>query len=182
MNYRQAKRKAANQAVIGFVVMVSGIIASLVSAMKMIYFRLDDGTALSGMLTAPLKNLISYLYYQPWFPKWLWQICPTPNPYALNDPENFKFLVVYVAIFVGAAISASASKSRRRLAKINEEIENEMLRQSLRGESAARSRATMEENAVIPQQSIFSQVHQLYLAPIVVTIIGALLLKFGFGI
>ncbi|OEC34390.1 YniB-like protein [Pseudomonas cuatrocienegasensis] len=182
MNYRQAKRKAANQAIIAFVVMVSGLIASIVSAMKMIYFRLDDGTALSGMLTAPLKNLISYLYYQPWFPEWLWQICPTPNPFAITDPENIKFLVVYAAIFVGAAISAGARKSKVRLAKINEEIENELLRQSLRGESTSNSRASMEENAVIPQQSIFSQVHQLYLAPIVVTIIGALLLKFGFGI
>ncbi|SDH57529.1 YniB-like protein [Pseudomonas flavescens] len=182
MNYRQARQKALSRVTIGLLISLAALAGTMVSLMKMIYFRLDSGSALSGILTGPFQNLISFLYYQPWFPKWLWKIAPAPDPLYLGAPENVKFAAIYLGVFVGAAILSSGRKSQIRLATINEEIEHEVLRQSLRGESAQRSRAEMEERAVIPKQSIFGQVHQLYIAPIVVGILVALVLRFGFAI
>ncbi|WP_417781759.1 YniB family protein [Stutzerimonas xanthomarina] len=182
MNFRQAKKKARLLKICGAAIGLPALVVTFISVLKLFYYSLDDGTALGGMVAQPLQRLVEFIYHQPLFPKWLWEYCPTPNPYALSDPNNLKFLVVYITIFIGAAVVSSGNALSRRLTRISQEIEDELLRQSLRGQSERRSREEMESTAEISSSSVFSQVHQLYLAPIITAVIGALLLKFLFGI
>ncbi|WP_089724636.1 YniB family protein [Candidatus Thiosymbion oneisti] len=55
-------------------------------------------------------------------------------------------------------------------------MEDQIIEESVKGQKA-RTREQIERETEIPSSSIFSQFHQLYLAPIVVGIILALLLK-----
>ena len=105
-----------------------------------------------------------------------WEHSPTPNYMNLSEPQNINFIIIYISLFFGFAFLASAKKLSNRLAAINEKIENQLIEESLRG-GAIRTREEIENSTVIPSNTIFSQFHQLYLAPIVTAIAGAILIK-----
>ena len=50
MNYKEAKRKAISKKVIGLAIVVSTLISTVISLLKMLYFRMDDGTEISSAL------------------------------------------------------------------------------------------------------------------------------------
>lgn len=63
-----------------------------------------------------------------------------------------------------------------RLKKIDLDIQNQLIQESMRG-NTIRSRVEIEKNTSISNYSIFSQVHQLYLSPLIVTVIAGIFLK-----
>ncbi|HEB96787.1 MAG TPA: yfeABCD locus regulator [Sedimenticola thiotaurini] len=178
MNYQQAKNKVVIKRILGAGIGVPAFISTVVSLLKMIYFRIDDGTELGGMIARPLKTLVSWAYENSHqFIGWFWEYSPTPDQMNLVKSGNGYFLFIYLLIFIGAAFFVSGNKLARRLQKINQKIENQFIEESIKGEEA-RSREEIERETEIPKSSIFSQFHQLYLAPIVVGLVVALLLKF----
>lgn len=85
-------------------------------------------------------------------------------------------MICYLLIFVGAATYNSGKKLYLRLKKVDLDIQNQLIQESMRG-NTIRSRAEIEKNTSISNYSIFSQVHQLYLAPLIVTVIAGIFLK-----
>ena len=144
--------------------------------LKMIYFRLDNGSQLGGMIARPFQNLVSFIYEHTQFLNIFWKISPTPNHLQLSEIGNIYFIGIYLMVFVGAAFYSAGVKLSRRLDGIKEKIENQVLEESIKGEKA-RSREEIENSTEIPTSSVFSQIHQLYLAPVITGIIGAVLLK-----
>ena len=63
-----------------------------------------------------------------------------------------------------------------RLRKINEKIENQVIEESIKG-SVRRTREQIESETIIPANSIFTQIHQLYLAPVITAVVGAIVLN-----
>ena len=143
----------------------------------MLYFRVDDGTQLGGMIGRPLKMLVSWTYDNTQqYIGWFWRHSPTPDIANIWNPENGYFLVAYFLIFIGMAFWASGGRLADRLCDVNKKIEDQIIVESIRGEKA-RSREQMQKETEIPRHSIFLQFHQLYLAPIIVGIILAMLIK-----
>ncbi len=161
---------------IGVVISVPAIISSVVSMLKMLYFRLDSGSQLSGMIARPFKALVSFIYENTQFLNVFWKISPTPNHLQISEIGNVYFIGIYFMVFVGFAFYSVGIKLSRRLDGIKEKIENQVIEESIKG-NKARSREEIENSTEIPSTSIFSQVHQLYLAPIATGIIVAMLLK-----
>ncbi len=161
---------------IGITISVPTIISSVISMLKMIYFRLDNGSQLGGMIARPFQNLVSLVYEHTQFLNIFWKISPTPNHLQLSEIGNIYFIAIYLMVFVGAAFYSAGTKLSRRLDGIKEKIENQVLEESIKGEKA-RSREEIENSTKIPSNSIFSQFHQLYLAPIITGIIVTVLLK-----
>lgn len=142
----------------------------------MVYFRLDDGTQLGGMIARPFKELVIVIYQKTQYLSFFWERSPAPNHTNFSEPHNFYFMIIYLLIFVGFAFYASGAKLASRLAEINEKIENQLIEESIKGNNA-RSREEIEKETDIPSNSIFSQFHEMYLAPVITALVGAALIK-----
>lgn len=176
MNYKVAKRKVIIKNMIGLAVAVPAIVSTAISFLKILYYRIDDGSQIGGVFSRPFKQFVAWIYENTRFLNLFWEHSPTPDQMHLSDPNNFYFLVIYMLFFVGLAFLASGKKLRVRLTKINQKIENQLIEESIKGDSA-RTREQIEQSTEIPSYSIFRQLHQLYLAPIVTAVIGAIIVK-----
>lgn len=176
MNFKEAQRKAVSKKVIGVAIALPSIISTVVSLLKMLYFRLDDGTQMGSFIARPFKQFVSWAYENTQFLNIFWQHSPTPNQTNFPDTQNIYFIAIYILFFVGLAFVASGIKLSVRLAKINQKIEDQLIEESIKG-TTGRSRTEIEESTDIPSSTIFSQLHQLYIAPVVTAVIGAVIIK-----
>lgn len=176
LNFYQAQKKARSKKMIGILIVVPTVISTIISILKMLYFRMDNGSKIGGAIAGAFKNLVSPIYENTQFLNFFWTYSPTPDQMHLGNPNNIYFIIIYMAFFVGIAFLASGKKLTIRLIKISEKIENQIIEASIRGKSH-RTREQIEQLTDIPSPSIFSQFHQLYFAPVVTAVIGAILIK-----
>jgi hypothetical protein len=176
VNFKGAKNKSIRSRVLGAAIIGPAIISSSVSFLKIIYYRLDDGTRLGSIIAQPFKDLTSWVYQNTPYLNFFWENSPVPDHLNLSNMQNFYFLAIYLLVFIGFAFYASGTKLSSRLATINEKIENQLIEESIKG-AGARSREDIERSTEIASNSIFSQIHQLYLAPVVTGVVGAALIK-----
>ena len=176
MHYRQAVKQSIIKRIFGSFVFLLGAVSSAISFLRMLYFNFDDGTAIGGAIAKIFQKIVYAIYEHTQFLNFFWEHCPTPSLNQLNTHDNLYFIVLYISIFIGIALYSSGKKLAIRLKAINEMIEDQLIRESLRGEMA-RSRREIESTMSVENSSIFSQVHQLYIAPLVITIVGGILLK-----
>ena len=172
MHYQGARKRSIVKRIIGAAIVFPALISTVISFLKMLYFRLDDGTRFGSALARPFKQAVSWVYEQTQFLGFFWDHSPVPDQFNLSEIQNLYALIVYFGIFVGAALYASGRKMAARLAVIDEKIENQLIEESVKGVHG-RSRKEIEQSTAIPSSSVFTQAHQLYLAPIIVGIIVA---------
>lgn len=142
----------------------------------MFYYRLDDGSRFGEAISRPFKNLVVLVYDNTNFLNVFWRYSPIPDQMNIKEPQNLYFLLIYLMTFLGFAFFSSGKKLARRISAINAKIENQIIEESIKG-NRARTRQQIEQETVISTNSIFSQFHQLYLAPVVTAVIGAVLAK-----
>lgn len=176
MNYKQALNKSRLKRLIGFIILSIGVISSVVSLLRMLYFNFNDGTAIGGALSKVFQKLVYLIYENTQFLNIFWENCPTPNLNQLNTEDNIYFICLYILIFIGAALYSSGKKLAIRLNEINRIIEDQLIHESIRN-GVMRTRQELENDTHINDSSIFAQVHQLYIAPLVITVIGGIVLK-----
>lgn len=176
MNFHEAKSKVWTYKIIGVLIALPAIISTIISMLKMLYFRLEDGTAMGAAIARPFKQLVSVVYENTQALALFWQRSPTPTLDELMSRQNFYFLVFYILVFVGLAFFTSGGKLNRRLRKINQKIEDQLIAESIKGDGG-RNRQQIEESIDVQPSTIFSQFHQLYLAPIVVAVVGGIFMK-----
>ncbi len=176
MNFQEAKKKYLLYRLIGVLIIVPSVISTVISFLKMIYFRLDDGTQFGFALAQPFKKMVAYVYQNTDFLVLFWENSPIPNHMNIPEPQNIPFILIYLTVFVGIAFWGTGTGLSRRLRKIRKKIEDQVIEESIKG-SAARTHAEISETVVIPSNGMFSETHKLYLAPIIVTVIGAILVK-----
>ncbi len=176
MTYDEAKKKILIKWLVGAPVVVAASLSSAVSALKMFYFGLDNGDQLSNAIALPIKRLVYLIYENTNFLEFFWKHSPIPTPKELLSNSNIQFFVIYLIIFVGMALVGSARSLSARLAEIDKEIENELIRESVKGKPP-RKRQEIQEQVSVPKPSWLSQFHTLYLAPIVVGLVVAAIAK-----
>lgn len=176
MNFHEAKSKVWTYKVIGVLIALPAITSTIISMLKMLYFRLGDGTAIGAAIARPFKQLVSVVYENTQALALFWQRSPTPTLDELMSRQNVYFLVFYILVFVGLAFFTSGGKLNRRLRKKNQKIEDQLIAESIKGDGG-RNRQQIEESIDVQPSTIFSQFHQLYLAPIVVAVVGGLFMK-----
>lgn len=181
MNIREAQKKALWKMAGGALIGILSLISTIMSLLLMLYYHTADGTRLGNAIALQVKRLISFCYEHTSALHWLWDLAPIPDIRNPMSKESLVFAVVYLGVFVGAALFGSGSQLRARIKRIKLEIEDQVIKDSIAG-TVRRSRRQIEDDVEIPSSSIWNQWHTLYLAPLVVTILGALILKFVFGI
>jgi len=172
MHYQEARKWLIIKKILGAAIAIPALISTVISFLKMIYFRLDDGTQLGAALAQPFKMIVFWVYEKTQFLNFFWDHSPVPDQLNLSDIQNLYALIIYFGIFVGAALYASGHKMGARLAIIKVKIEDQLIEESVTGFNK-RTREEIEQSMVIPSNSIFSQVHQLYLAPVVAGVVVA---------
>jgi len=176
MTYRQALKQSIVKRITGFIIFIFGIVSTSISLLRMLYFNFNDSTTFGNALSNIFQKLVYIIYENTQFLSIFWKNCPTPNLSQLNNQENIYFLFLYLSIFIGVALYTSGKKLAIRLKIINKSIENQLIHESIKGDRA-RTRQEIEETIPVERSSLFTQVHQLYLAPLVVAIISGILLK-----
>lgn len=176
MRYRQAVRECRIKKWGGLFLVVIASISTCISFLKMLYIGLDDGTSLGEVIARPFMQLIRLVYENTQNLSWFWVHSPDPDITKIFKIDNLCFIIVYLVIFAGLAIRASGIKLSKRIEAIHRKIEDQLIEESIKGTSA-RNREEIENNVNIPSSSMFSQVHQLYLAPIITAVVGGVLLK-----
>lgn len=176
MNFTEAKKKVIIRKSLGIFIALMALISTAISLLKMVYFRLDNGTVLSHAIAHPFQQFVNEIYIHTLYLKWFWIKSPTPNQMNLLDSQNLYFITIYVLLFIGFAFLSSGRRLSIELANINKSIENQMIEESIRG-NYARSREQVEQSTQIPSLSVFSQFHQYYLAPLITAVIGAIIIK-----
>ncbi|MDA0149539.1 YniB family protein [Vibrio sp. LaRot3] len=176
MNFYEAKRKSILYRIVGFTIVVPCVVSTVISFLKMIYFRLDDGSRLGSAFAAPFKNLVAFIYQNTEFLMIFWEKSPTPNHMHLAEPDNIPFIIIYLTIFVGLTFWGLGKQLSVRLRKIRKKIEDQIIEESVKG-SVARTHSEIAETVYIPNSGMFSNIHKLYVAPIIVAVLGAILVK-----
>ncbi|ABE56557.1 putative yfeABCD locus regulator [Shewanella denitrificans OS217] len=177
MNFQEARKKSLIYRLVGALIVIPSVISTIISFLKMIYFRLDDGTEFGSILTQPFKKMVEIIHQHTDFLIIFWNKSPVPNHMNISEPQNIPFILIYLTIFFGITFWGAGSSLSLRLRKIRKKIEDQVIEESIKG-VAARTHAEIRKSIVIPSNGMFSEAHKLYLAPIVVTVIGAVLVKF----
>lgn len=172
MHYQEARERSNVKRILGVAIAAPSLVSTVISFLKMVYFRLDDGTQFGSALARPFKQAVSWVYEKTQFLNFFWDHSPVPDQFNLSEIQNLYALIIYFGIFVGVASYASGRKMAARLAVIDKKIEDQLIEESVKGANG-RSRQEIEQSTAIPSNSVFAQAHQLYLAPIIVGIIVA---------
>ncbi|MCL2524893.1 MAG: YniB family protein [Betaproteobacteria bacterium] len=176
MTYDEARKKVFIKWLLGVPIVAAASLSSVVSVLKMFYFSLDSGDPLTNAIAKQIKQLVYFAYDHTRFLEFFWTYSPTPTPKDLLASSTITSFFIYLCIFVGLWLIESARKLSARLAEIDKEIENQLIKESIKG-SAPRRRDEIQAQVSIPKSSRFSQFHALYLAPIIVGLVVAVIVK-----
>lgn len=176
MTYDAAKKKIFLRRLLGAPIVIIASVSSVVSALKMFYFGLDNGDQVSSLIALPIKRLVYLVYENTHFLEFFWVYSPTPMPQALLTSSNIATFAVYLCIFLGMGLVGSARSLSARLAAIDKVIENELIQESVKGNTPHR-RQEIQDQVSVQKPGWLSQFHTLYLAPIILGIVVAVIAK-----
>jgi YniB-like protein len=178
MTYASAKQKILLKWLFGLPIAVIASVSSVVSVLKFLYFGLDKTGQAPNFLALPIKRLVYSIYENTnkFGLDFFWTYSPIPGTKILFSEENFKFILIYLLIFMGMWLINSAKSLTARIAAIDLAAENERLRISATGKTAPKKPKTNQN--LLPQGSEEpSKWHVLYIAPILSAIFAAIITK-----
>lgn len=146
----------------------------------MVYHRIDSGTAMGAAIARPFKTIVYNVFDNTRFLEPFWNHAPIPNPFALKDPQNIYFALVYIGLLVSASMVGAARKLYRELAGVDAQIRRQLIAESIRGE---RTRTVKEVRATVPIEttSWWPSFHKYYVAPIIAGVVATLIVRLIFG-
>lgn len=175
MNCNQALVKSRVKRIVGLIIGLPALLSLSVSVLKFLYFGIDNGSSMGSMLATPCKWFVHWVYTHTPFLGVFWENSPVPTHATLATLENLYFAGAYAAIFIAMALRAAGHTLARRSAKMREMLNQQII--SAPHPNMARSLPELEQTVTIPDASIFKQTRQLYMAPLVTAVIGAVLFK-----
>lgn len=167
MDYNDAKRRVWCKRVIGIVIALACGLFTAGGLLKALYFSIEGGGLFTQMFR-PLQIGIDWIYQHTYQWPLVWTHSPVPSLYDLWSAPNAWFLLMYFGSFVGVAIARSANVLAERLGRIDVELENQRIKESVQG--VVRSRQQLQAIVQVPSVSIWSALHENYWAPLIVGI------------
>ena len=176
MTYQEAKNRVAIKWLVGTIILIPSAISTIISILKMFYFGFDKGDVLTHALAQPIKKLVSLAYHQTTFLEFFWLHSPIPVLPEVFTYQNTKFFIVYALTFIGLIFIGSGRALSQRITKIDKQIEDEMIKASIQG-GKIRNKIEIQNSIPIQKPSLFSQLHAMYLAPLIIGLIIAIITK-----
>jgi YniB-like protein len=176
MNYFTARREVIIKRLTGLPLTLVAFLLFALGTLKFLYGSLDNAHPAFFKVATGLKLIVSAIYEHSQLIEPLWRIAPVPDPKILLSSQSVAWFLCCMAGFLGASLLRSASRLAQRLRDADRAIEDELMRESLRAKQP-RTREQLKEQAQVPKQSVWKEIHTLYIAPLIVLLIGAVLLK-----
>ena len=171
MNYTRAQLKYRLFIGVGALMFTGALISTVFSTLQMFKWRLDDYTAMAGTINRPIKNFLYWLYQNTRPLDWFWNNSPVPDFIRLNSSQHWKYLVIYLLIFVGAALFASGRALMRKVAAVEPHIEAQLSAPAQDGVPVM-TRQQLEDSTLIGDvPSFFSQARLLYVLPLGIAVV-----------
>lgn len=172
MTYNDAKRKVIIRLMCGLLISLPSILSTIISVLKMFYYKLDDGTNFGHAISAPFKALTIFAYENTSLLRIFWEYSPVVNPFNFLEKQSIYFFIIYILFFIGWIFIKFAFRLKSRLNAIDQQIEDQLIKESIQG--SQRTRSQIENSVTVGSSSKF---HDLYIAPLIVAIIGAVIIK-----
>lgn len=166
MNYTRAQLKYRLQIGAGALVFTAALISTVFSTLKMLHWRLDDYTAMARTINRPIQQFTLMLSENTRALDWFWDNSPTPDFIRLSNAGHWKFLLIYLLIFVGAALFASGRTLMRKVEEVEPLIQAQLNAPVEEGAAVMTLQQLEDSTPVGAVPSFFSQVRLLYVLPL----------------
>ncbi|WP_025130634.1 YniB family protein [Pseudomonas sp. PH1b] len=166
MNYTQAQLRYRLAIAAGALLFSGALISTCISTLKMLYWRLDSYTTMASVINQPIKYFVYQVnaYTQPL--NWFWDNSPLPSFIDLSYPSHWKFLVIYLLIFVGAALYGWGRSLMRKVEEVEPLIQARLNTPAEEGVAAMTLQQLEDTTPVEPGVSFLSQTHWLCVRPL----------------
>ncbi|WEK11723.1 MAG: YniB family protein [Candidatus Pseudomonas colombiensis] len=176
MNYLRAQLLYRLSIAAGALTFSAALISTVFSTLKMLHWRLDNGTAMSETINRPITQFTVWLNSNTRPLDWFWDNSPTPDFIRLSNASHWKYLVIYLLIFLGAALYSWGRTLMVKMEAVEDQMEAQLKLATPDGETAM-TREQLEDSTVIDEiPSFFAQVSLLVVKPLTIGLIGVGLL------
>lgn len=173
MSFQNRKYVAFFKILLGLIIAALAMISTLISLLKGIYFSMQN-----SLLSPVLNTPIEYVYAKTKsFMSLFWLYSPIIDILNPFNKNMIIFILVYLLSIVGIMFFSSGKEYLSLVARVNKEMYekgliNEIIGVDNKQEIQEKLFTLMEKKA-----SILSSIHTVYLAPIIVGVISALVIK-----
>jgi len=175
MVYKQAQNRGVTKIVIGIIVLLFTSISFIITILKTLYLTSqNDQTILQG-INRVIQNFINEIYSNTQFLSVFWNKIPSfSEPFASVD-NLIIILTYYIFIGIGVYLLNSGKSILSRLKKIKQSIEDSKIYNSM--QNISNEEIKIKYKNVVQDEGFLNKLHSLYVSPIIVAIISALILK-----
>ncbi|WIE47931.1 YniB family protein [Pseudomonas sp. GM17] len=166
MNYTQAQLKYRLAIAAGALLFTGALISTVFSTLKMLHWRLDSYTTAAATINRPIKNFMFTVYENTRPLDWFWDNSPTPDFIRLSNPPHWKFLVIYLLIFIGAALFTWGRTLMRKVEEVEPLIQARLNAPAEEGVAVMTLQQLEDSTPVEAVPSFFSQVRVLCVLPV----------------
>lgn len=171
MNYTRAQLKYRLFIGVGALMFTGAVISTVFSTLQMLKWRLDDYTAMATTINRPIKNFMYWLYENTRPLDWFWNNSPVPDFVRLNSAQHWKYLLIYLLIFIGAALFTSGRALMRKVEAVEPQIEAQLNIPAAEG-ATVMTRQQLEDSILIGDvPPFFSQARLLYVLPLGIAVV-----------
>ncbi|MGC5703119.1 hypothetical protein J4P02_23235 [Pseudomonas sp. NFXW11] len=176
MNFTQAQLTYRLAIAAGSLLFSGALISTFFSTLKMLHWRLDSYTAMASVINRPIDAFISTVNANTQPLNWFWDNSPTPSFLDLSYSSHWKFLLIYLLIFVGAALFAWGRSLMRLVEQVEPQIQARLNAPVEEGVAAMTLQQLEESTPVGPLPSIRTQARLLSLWPLSIAAVYLVLL------
>ncbi|PHM72417.1 YniB family protein [Xenorhabdus kozodoii] len=180
--YLQAGYVAIAKRILGWIIFVPSLLSTFVSVINLVAWQHGvkgagvESSGINAVLNDFLNMMTEMIKFNTPFLDFFWKHSPTPDHVAGMTGENISFLVIYILMFVGLAMSASGLRMYHQFKFIKERIEDQMILENAKESGITKEQ--LEAKIKFPRHSLFSQIFTLYISPIIIGAIAYFLFQF----
>lgn len=176
MTLQQARWVAVFKRVAGWVVFIPALISTIVSLLKLAHQQSTDSDKINAVIGDFINVVTEMIRVNTPFLNTFWNNSPVPDKLLGFEGHNLSFLLIYILMFVGLALSASGIRMSRQVKFIRENIEDQAIIENAR--ESGKTPADLIAKIRIPNHTIFRQIFVLYVLPVFIGAIAWFLIKF----
>nr|WP_314265947.1 YniB family protein [uncultured Moellerella sp.] len=165
MNYKTASYVAIVKRIAGWVIFIMALISTLVSLITLAGKRGVTGEGINAVVNDFIKIMTEMVRQNSSWLNFFWNNSPVPSVQSGFSSANIGFIVIFIFIFVGLALSASGIRMYRQVKFIRENLEDHVIIEQAKGNNI--SKDELVKKVTIPRHTIFTQGLILYFWPIV---------------
>ncbi|AJO77827.1 YniB family protein [Pseudomonas sp. MRSN 12121] len=171
MNYTQAQLKYRLAIATGAVLFTGALISTLFSTLKMLRWRMNSYSDAAALLNRQIKDFVFMVYNNTRPLDWFWDNSPTPDFIHLSNPPHWKFLVIYLLIFIGAALFTWGRTLMRKVEEVEPLIQARLNAPVEEGAAVMTQQQLEDSTPVGDVPSLFSQVRLLCVLPVGIAVV-----------